>query len=190
MVDYLGLYSSCELTTDSAKLKQLDYVCRVALTNESIYQLVSHAVNIPWPLIAAIHFRESDQSFKCHLHNGDPLTSRTSHVPAGRPVAGNPPFTWVESATDALKGVWRPLTWDLATGLEFLEKYNGTGYQKHGVNTPYLWDFTDHYESGLYQADGTFSPTAQECRPGAVAILKTLEEKGVSLDFPAPTLLH
>ncbi len=190
MVDYLGLYSDCELTTDTVKLKQLDYVCRVALTNESLYQLVSHTVNIPWPLIAAIHFRESNQNFKCHLHNGDPLTARTVHVPAGRPVAGQPPFTWVDSAIDALNGVWRPLAWDLASCLEFLERYNGTGYQKHGVNTPYLWDLTNEYVSGLFVADGAFDPDAKESRPGAVALLKTLEEKGVSLDFPSPALLH
>jgi lysozyme family protein len=57
---------------------------------------------VPWELIAALHEREAGGSFKGHLHNGDPLTGRTYHVPAGRPAKGSPPFTWEASAIDAL----------------------------------------------------------------------------------------
>jgi len=40
--------------------------------------------------------------FAGHLHNGDPLTDRTTHVPANRPINGTPLFSWQESAVDAL----------------------------------------------------------------------------------------
>lgn len=192
--DYSGLYSTARLTTNPTQLKNLDYICRVALTHESLYRAVQLVNDIPWPLVAAIHFRESDQDFTRHLHNGDSLTERTVHVPAGRPADGKPPFTWPESACDALDRIWRPVMWDIAGCLEFLERYNGTGYQKHSVNTPYLWDFTNKYSSGLYVSDGTFDPHARESRAGAVAILKGLEARGVSLDFSAMgavgSLLH
>lgn len=183
LTDYLGLYSSCVLTTSPAKVKELDYVARVAATNKSTYFAVQAACNIPWPLVAAIHFREANQNFTRHLHNGDPLTARTVHVPVGRPLAGQPPFSWQNSASDALSGVWRPLAWDIANCLEFIERYNGLGYQKHGINSPYLWDYTSKYTSGLFVSDGSFDPNASEARPGAVAILKTLESMGVSLEF-------
>lgn len=183
MTDYQGMFNSCVITKDPGRLRQIDYVCRIALSNQTLYQAVQFGAKVPWPAIAAIHFRESNQHFGCHLHNGDPLTARTVHVPAGRPRTGNPPFRWQDSAIDALAGYWRPDAWDLAGTLEYLERYNGLGYQKHGVNTPYLWDYTDKYTSGLYKSDRSFDPGAHEIRPGAVALLKAMAARGVSLDF-------
>lgn len=181
--DYKSLFDSCQVTTDPLKLRTLDYVCRVAQANESVYTRVTVKTGVPWPLIAAIHFRESGQNFKLHLHNGDPLFARTTHVPAGRPTLGEPPFSWVDSAIDALSDRTLPDEWSIPASLAFIEKYNGLGYQKRSVNTPYLWDYTDKYVAGLYVADGSFDPTKQEDRPGVVAILKKLSDKGVSLDF-------
>lgn len=183
MVDYLDLYTKCLMTSDSNQIAQIEHVVSLALLNQDLYQTVSKTSNIPWPLIAAIHFRESNQKFNCHLHNGDPLSARTVHAPAGRPLTGSAPFSWTESAIDALSEVWRPILWDIPSCLGFLEHYNGLGYQKHRVNTPYLWDFTDQYTSGLYASDGIFEPELKESRPGCVAILHYLEKGGISLDF-------
>lgn len=181
--DYEDLWNTCELTTVPRQIGQLDAVCRIAKNNEALYQAVGRFVSVPWPLIAAIHFRESDQNFLLHLHNGDPLTDRTVHVPKGRPEKGNPPFAWADSAVDALEDTWRPSSWSTPGCLEFLERYNGLGYQKHQVYSPYLWNFTNKYISGLYVADGRFDPQRIEVRSGCVAILKVLSLKGVSLDF-------
>jgi len=177
--DYMGLYDSCVVKS----AVDLDHVVQTAIENEVIYQSVGIHVNIPWPVIACIHFRESNQNFKKHLHNGDPLTAKTVHVPANRPAFGSAPFTWQESAMDALTGLWYPRDWSIASCLEFMERYNGIGYQRHGLNTPYLWDYTNHYTSGLFTSDGKMDLSAKESRPGAVAILKTMEAKGVSLEF-------
>lgn len=181
--DYLTLFHTCVLTDTPAKVKELDIICHIALANNGLYQTVSRFVPVPWPLIAAIHFRESNQSFKRHLHNGDPLTDRTTHEPRGRPMKGQPPFVWVESAVDSLQGAWKPAQWDLAGSLEFLERYNGLGYQAHGINSPYLWNYTNKYVKGLYTSDGHFDFEKIERRPGCVAILKALEAKGIALEF-------
>lgn len=181
--DYLTLYSACRLTTDVVQLKILDHIADRSLTYRDTYLEVAKRSGIPWFTIAAIHFRESDQNFKCHLHNGDSLTSRTIHVPRNRPLNGQPPFTWQESACDALSEVWTPDAWDIAGCLEFMERYNGLGYQKHGINSPYVWDYTNAYDSGLFITDGKFDPDKKESRPGCVSILKTLTAKGVALDF-------
>lgn len=181
--DYLTLFHTCNVSTEPRKVKELDYVCRVALTHHGLYQTVTHFTGVPWVLIAALHFRESGQNFKTHLHNGDPLEARTVHEPRGRPEKGQPPFLWVESATDAFEHVWRPKQWDVPGSLEFLERFNGLGYQKHGVSSPYLWDYTDKYTKGLFVADGRFDPEKVERRPGCVAIVKTLAMKGITLDF-------
>ncbi len=181
--DYEAFYRSAQLTTDPFKRRQLERICKVALANHTLYKLVENETGVFWALVAAIHYRESGQSFKCHLHNGDPLSARTVHVPMGRPLLGSPPFTWTASAIDALSEEWKPSAWDLAGCLEFLERYNGLGYQKHGVMSPYLWDFTSLYQKGLFTSDGVFDPEKVESRAGCVAILKTLTEEGVSLAF-------
>ena len=188
--DYLTLFNTCKLTDVTRKLDATNNICTLILADQSIYKTVEQFTSVPWPLIAAIHFRESNQNFGKHLHNGDSLNYRTVHAPIGRPKTGNPPFTWVDSAIDALDGTWRPKTWDTPGSLEFLERYNGVGYQKHGVNTPYLWDYTDKYTSGLFIADGTFNPDKAEDRPGCVIILKTLLKREVTLDFSALDTSH
>lgn len=183
IIDYQRLFYECKLTDDPVKLKKLSMITSFALSARALYIDVAEESGVPWPVIAAIHFRESDQRFTCHLHNGDPLTALTSHVPAGRPEGGEPPFTWSESAIDALTGVEPPDEWTLRNSLEFMERYNGLGYQARGIYSPYLWDYTDLYTTGLFVSDGKFNPLAREDRPGCVAILKSLEMKGVPLDF-------
>ena len=52
--------------------------------------------------LGIIHSLEAEFNFNTHLHNGDPLSAQTVHVPRGRPPTGNPPFQWLDSAIDAL----------------------------------------------------------------------------------------
>jgi hypothetical protein len=60
--------------------------------------------------------------------------------------------------------------------LSFLEAYNGWGYVKKGINSPYLWSGTNHYTSGKYVRDGVFDPRAVSKQLGAVCMLKELEK--------------
>jgi len=177
------LLRTCVVTTEPKKVTVLNYICKVILANEPHYKIVENATGVPWPVIAAIHFRESSLNFKTHLHNGDPLTDWTVHVPKGRPKQGTPPFFWADSAVDALGGLMIPRVWDLSGCAEFLERYNGLGYRKRELCSPYVWNFTNHYTIGLFVADGKFDPFKREARPGCISILKALEQKGVSLDF-------
>ena len=148
--------------------------------NKPRYDTVSAATSVPWAFIGVIHNMECDLSFHAHLHNGDPLTARTVHVPAGRPVTGNPPFTWEFSAEDALRymGYDKITDWSVPSMLLHLEKYNGGGYAKRGINTPYLWSATNHYglppNIGKYTSDGKFDPNAISNQIGAAALLKQL----------------
>lgn len=146
------------------------------LTYKDKYQAVEDKTTVPWPFIAVIHSRESDLNFKTHLHNGDPLTSRTHHVPKGRPIDGHPPFTWEASAEDALRleGFATLGSWDIPHYLFRLESYNGWGYRNHGVPSPYLWNFTNHYSSGKYMRDGFLDPHFVDEQCGAAALLRVL----------------
>ena len=104
--------------------------------NKVRYQNVEAATGVPWYMIALIHNLEASLRFDQHLHNGDPLAERTVHVPKNRPATGRPPFTWEESAKDALE--FDKLTnispWTIERIAFELEKFNGFGYRNddHG----------------------------------------------------------
>lgn len=178
--EYLDLYQTLEIR--QSRFADVDAIVDKIVTGKSLYQDVSQKVNAPWFYIAAIHNMESGLRFDRHLHNGDPLTARTRQVPANRPADGNPPFTWQESAFDALKikKIDRVADWSLARILYQLEAYNGWGYRKYHphVKSPYLWSFSNHYSSGKYVADGTWSETAGSRQGGAAVIIKRLEQRG------------
>ncbi|MBK8429525.1 MAG: hypothetical protein IPL27_27850 [Lewinellaceae bacterium] len=125
------------------------------------YQQVGAELNIPWVFIGITHGMECGFNFKGHLHNGDPLTARTVQVPKARPATGNPPFTWSQSARDALiaKGYQQVTDWSVPHMLHHFERYNGMGYRRRGVPTPYLWSFP------ICSRKPSSSPTAT--RPGS-----------------------
>lgn len=144
------------------------------------YEGIQAAIGVPWEFVGVIHSLECSLSFSKHLHCGDPLTARTVRVPKGRPLKGNPPFTWEESALDALemKGLDKLDDWSIPRQLYELERYNGFGYRNYHpeVLSPYLWSMTNHYTRGKYIADGKWSSTAVSKQVGAAALLKTLKD--------------
>ena len=151
------------------------------LSGKGRYESVGNKLGIPWYFIGIIHGIDSRFHFDKHLHNGDPLTGRTVRVPKGRPPVGDPPFSWEESAADALTMMRLDAAtdWNVATTLLRWERSNGLGYRRRGVNSPYLWACTNHYSKGRYMSDGIFDPDAVATYCGAAAILKKLVDKGL-----------
>jgi lysozyme family protein len=143
-------------------------------SNLARYQTVVSGWSIPAYVVGVIHNMESDLNFTRHLHNGDKLTARTVHVPAGRPLTGTPPFTWEESAKDALqmRGMDKVTDWSISHMLLVVEGYNGFGYARRGRLSPYLWAGSNHYTKGKYVSDGKFDPEAVSNQIGAALILK------------------
>lgn len=148
------------------------------------YKNVAQQVNttMPWYFVGLIHHMESGQSFDRHLHNGDPLTARTTHVPAGRPTTDNPPFTWEYSAIDALKGQGFTIDTDFSVRalLSNLEAYNGRGYRGHDIYSPYIWSKTNHYDKGYYTGDGKYDSNARSQQIGCAPILYFLINSDVT----------
>jgi lysozyme family protein len=178
--EYEKYFANMEIT----KLKrEAEQVIATMVANRARYQSVSSGTGVPWFVIAIIHSLEGGANFSKHLHNGDPLTGRTVRVPAGRPVAGIPPFTWEASATDALvyKDMHKWKDWSIGGIMWNLERYNGFGYRTSRVAmpTPYLWSGSNHYTSGKYVADGRFSASAVSQQVGAAVIIKMMIDKGI-----------
>jgi lysozyme family protein len=187
------LMRSCRIRPERAA--EVEATVNRVLVGRARYQRVAAQVHTPWYVIGAIHSLESSCSFSCHLHNGDPLTARTVHVPAGRPATGTPPFTWEVSALDALTKPpvdlqdWHD--WSVAGTLYRVEAYNGLGYRQFHphVLSPYLWGASTHYRRGKYVGDGTFSATAVSSQVGAAVIMRRLAERQlISLGAPPNAL--
>jgi lysozyme family protein len=184
--EYQLLFDSCLIRP--ARLAAAGQLATQIAANRARYQTVGGPLGIPWYAVGLIHAMEASLNFDCQLHNGDPLTARTVHVPAGRPSTGSPPFTWEESATDALtfQGLNTVTDWMTPGLLYQLEKYNGFGYRtvpKPPIPTPYLWSFSNHYAAGKFVADGTYSPAAVSQQCGAAVVLKRMVQTG-SVQLP------
>lgn len=161
------------------KLQAVEAIVRVILSNRTRYEAVAASSGVPWWVIAGLHNMESSGSFRHHLHEGSPLTGRTKYVPKDCPRNGNPPFTWEESALDALRYDQLPaVDWSsLDATLYACERYNGLGYLKYhpATPTPYLWAATTVERPGKYTGDGQWSATARSQQIGIAAIWKVLE---------------
>lgn len=177
--NYEKLFASCVIR--EIKYPEIDQMTKKMVSNKARYQSVGDPYNIPWYIIAIIHCMEASLRFDTHLHNGDPLTARTVQVPAGRPKTGEPPFTWEYSAKDAIVydrlNLWTD--WSIAGMLYKLELYNGLGYYKQGINSPYLWSYSNHYTKGKYVRDGKYDPNAVSRQCGAAVLLRRLSEQQV-----------
>ena len=174
------LYGECALIPE--RVGEIDHwYVEPIVRNRAVYVEAGAELAIPWWFVGVIHGLESAFDFDCHLHNGDPLTGRTVRVPKGRPVEGSPPFTWRESAVDALRlqRLAGHDDWSIGAALDRLERYNGLGYRRRGLPSPYLWSFSGHYEAGKYVADGRFDPEAVSKQCGGATLIRRLEDRGL-----------
>jgi lysozyme family protein len=172
--EYQAWYDACEVRPEQRG--NVAYYVKRLQRGRPAYEDVARELNMPWVFIGTIHGMECGFNFSGHLHNGDPLTARTTHVPANRPAVGAPPFTWRESAIDALtmKKLHEVGDWSIPRMLYLLEQYNGFGYRMRGVATPYLWSFSNLYEKGKFVADGRYDPDAVSKQCGAALMVKAV----------------
>ncbi|MER9151013.1 hypothetical protein NKI30_20565 [Mesorhizobium opportunistum] len=168
-----------QVSLDASQMSMIDNGANEITAGRQTFETVAKATHAPWYVVGVVWMLETGGDFSTHLHNGDPLTAQTVHVPAGRPLQGQPPFTWEASAIDAIKlyKLDNTDTLDLGDMLDRLEGYNGYGYRRHQVSSPFLWAFTSGYAGGSYVADGVFASDVKWARPGAVALLRRLQDR-------------
>jgi len=182
--NFKELWSVCKLDQDNyidrdgrsrSKTLAIKKVCNAILLNKGIYLRIEKATRVPWDLVAAIHFKECSLRLNGMLHNGEPLNIKSRIVPIGVGPFAN----FEESAIHALKrrGCDKIKTWDEPTCLEFAEGYNGKGYRKKGILSPYVFGFTNlSDEQGGYPKDHVWDSTYPYRRPGVAAILIYMRE--------------
>ncbi len=161
------------------KINEVDTVVAKINVGKPIYQSIQVQTGVPWFFIGILHYMEANCNFTKHLHNGDPLSARTTHEPAGRPVSGKPPFTFTESALDAIKykKLDKVTDWSVGNMLNLLEQYNGLGYRNMGKVSPYLWSYSQYYVKGKYNADSVYDPNLVSKQAGAAVIMYRVMQK-------------
>ncbi len=183
--EYASYFASATIRPQHAETT--GWYLKAMLQFRTRYEKLSATTGVPWFFIGVAHALEASFNFRAHLHNGDfPLSQRTRQVPAGRPRTWLPPSDWEASARDALAllGFVGKTDWSLERTLYRLEAYNGFGYRRLGVPSPYLWCFSNHYDRGKYVADGKWNAQARSQQCGAAVMLKLLSNAG-AIDFSA-----
>jgi lysozyme family protein len=145
-----------------------------------VYLQVQRKTGVPALFTALLHCMEGNADYYRQILNGQPFTKKTTIHPKGK----GPWETWNDSAIEAFKihGLKKVVNTPYHI-LQALERWNGLGYEKHGIHSPYLWAGTNHYSSGKFIKDGIFSPDAKSKQIGAAIILRHLILKG---PFPSP----
>ena len=179
--EYQHLFDTCVIR--EGKYPVLNKCVQTIAAGKEAYESISAATGIPWYFIGIIHNMECSCNFNKHLHNGDPLTARTVQVPKGNPKKGNPPFTFFDSAIDALnvEGFTKWADWSIGGMLYCFEKYNGFGYRKKNINSPYLWSCSNQYSRGKFVKDGVFDPNAVSSQVGTAVILRRMSELQIAV---------
>lgn len=175
--NYVKLFKTAKITRSKGWVKAY---AKKMYKDKGRYKGVADHIGCPWWVVAMIHTMECSRSWKKGLHNGQPWNKRTTWVPKGR----GPFVSWDEAAVDALKYDKAHLVpkWTLDSALYFLEGYNGRGYKKRKMNSPYLWAFTNHWTKGKYVSDGVFDPEADTKQAGICTYLLAMIELGYELE--------
>jgi len=168
---YRNLWRGMTVTRAAA----CEAAARRILAGRTRYQAVERQTGVPWFFIGLLHMRESSCNFAGVLHNGEHIIgkgTRTRLVPAGR----GPFATWEEAAIDAmrLKGLHEIKDWPVERIGYESERFNGFGYIRRGINSPYVWAGSNHYTRGKYVRDGVFNPAHVDTQLGTLPVLYAL----------------
>lgn len=192
MVDLVALTKANTGRWTKAKLTrgpQFAAPAKVAFGNKARYAAIAKRAGMPdiaWVFIACSHYRESDANFNTNLGQGDPLSRKTTHVPAGwGPYTG--PTAFEDAAVDALTKAApyaaRLKDWSIGGMLTNLERYNGLGYASRGIPSPYIWAGTDQYHSGKYVRDGVFDPNEVDQQLGCAGLIMAIMQLDPTVKF-------
>ena len=154
------------------RLTSVQSTAKRLVAGRARYDAVQTRTGVPWWFIAVLHERESGADFDTYLGNGEPLNRVTRLVPAGR----GPFATWEDGAEDALRyqGFHEVIDWSLERTLYLAEVYNGLGYAKRGLPSPYVWGATNQQKPGKYVRDGVFDPSVTDTQIGVAAMLQII----------------
>jgi lysozyme family protein len=176
----VDLFETCVIRPE--RKDDVKWYADKCLARKQSYEAVAIPLDIPWYVIAIIHAMEASFSWYKWLANGNPLTGPCTDVPIGLGKGESFPISWERAATLSAQydGLDKITDWSLGNLLYRVMCFNGTGYIAKGIETPYLWSFSNHYTKGKYVKDGPdgwdANAISEQC--GAALVLKELEARG------------
>lgn len=165
-------------------LADLNAIAARLIAAKDRYVEIEKATNVPWFVVAVIHWRESSENFARQLAQGDPLGKVSTHVPRGEGPYYNHPNdvplhdAFYRSALVALiddpphAAKWKD--WTPGGALTLLEEYNGLGYAGMGKASPYNWSGSDQYSRGKYDSDGHYNQNIVDAQEGCAPIIAAM----------------
>lgn len=152
------LYRTASIT----KQAMVDAAVKLIERGRATYKVIADNTGVPWYIIGAIHYREASCNFGRSIKDGHRITTNE----------------WMHDAIHTINGFyWRKPDNDevtVADEAEFCERWNGIGYRRMGVPSPYLWSGTQHYKGGKYSSDGHYDRDLMDEQAGCMAIRRTM----------------
>ena len=155
----------------------------VAPAAKQRYQAISATTQVPWFIIAVIHEREASQSFNANIAQGDRWDRKSVNVPAGRGPFASFEAAAVDALTNCAPFAVRWDNWTMGGALTLLEQYNGLGYARRDLPSPYNWASTNQYTKGKFVSDHHFDPEAIDHQLGCAALLIRMKLADPSIAF-------
>jgi lysozyme family protein len=184
-IQYDELYESMEFLP--GKWDEAAQISERINANQYRYKAAVKGLTTPWFVVALIHQMEADGNFQRQLINGEPYNRVTRRWPKGK----GPWVSWEAStlwnfqhSEDA--EVFMKRGWDRWRIFDRLERYNGLGYRRKELPTPYLWAGSNHganvgkfveeeITDGVYKP--VYRPELVSDQIGAALIYKVLMER-------------
>ena len=140
------------------------------LNGEPLYKRVAIDAAVPWEFIGLLHLLECGCNPTRQIMNGQRWDNVTTLVPVGR----GPWDTWEDSALEALAKL-RGMPGTSGMIAMELERWNGLGYAKREMNSPYLWSGSNlGVGVGKFVGDGKYDPRAVSEQVGGMVVLRRL----------------
>jgi len=162
------------------------------LHDKAVYLRISALTGVPAAGLMALAEREMSGNLHCYLGNGQRLTKRTTIVPLNRGPFPDTEEGFIAGALDALQldGLDQvakmPGGWSLPRFAYESEKWNGWGYRRYRIPSPYAFGGTTVQKPGKFIRDHDYSSTTMDPQLGTIAIVEKLFELDPSLKFADP----
>jgi len=181
VIQYLASYPefcNCSLELNEEQYKVIYDFLEHYDKNEARYKAMEEKTGVPAYLIAAIHYREGSGSFDKYIHNGTMLGNEIDvWKKEGDGQEKITLYTWEDSVIDSMERQHPSsiiVKGDYPTYLEFAEKYNGYGYRKNNMKSPYIWSGTDTKLNGKFESDGIYNKNQEDKQLGIAVLLRAL----------------
>jgi lysozyme family protein len=167
----------------------LDATGKRLLHDKAVYLRIAEVTGVPAAGLMALAEREMNGNLHCYLGNGQRLTQRTTIVPKNRGPFPDTEDGFVAGALDALHldGLDQVAKtaegWSLPRFAYESELWNGFGYRKHRIPSPYVFGATTVQKPGKFIRDHAYSSTTMDPQLGTIAIVLKLFELDPSLKF-------